>query len=370
MIGWATKPLGELCEVLDRYRKPITKSDRREGPYPYYGAMGVVDYVDGYLFDEPLILLGEDGAKWGPGEPCAFKAAGKYWVNNHAHIMRPDRSQVLDDWLVYYLCGTDLLPFITGLTVPKLNQERMREIPVPVPPLEEQRRIVAVLDEAFAAITTATANAEKSLANARELFRSELTSVIDAGGEKWCELPLGSFCDIYQPQTIGRADMVDNGPYPVFGANGVIGRYDRFNHAEPQLLVTCRGATCGSLNISAPNSWVTGNAMVVRPKDGALRLKLLMRIFEGAFDFAKIITGAAQPQITRKSLAPARVRFPTELSEQARLEARFDELQAATDTLAEVYIAKKQELAALKQSLLHHAFTGELTAAMPAAIAA
>ena len=254
--------------------------------------------------------------------------------------------------------------------MPNLSNGSLGRLRVVKPPLEEQRRIVEVLGEAFAAIATATANAEKNLANARELFRSELTSVIDAGGEKWCELPLGSFCDIYQPQTIGRADMVDNGPYPVFGANGVIGKYDRFNHAEPQLLVTCRGATCGSLNVSAPNSWVTGNAMVVRPKDGALRLKLLMRIFEGAFDFAKVITGAAQPQITRKSLAPAKVRFPTEPNEQARLEARFDELQAATDPLAEVYIAKKQELAALKQSLLLHAFTGELTATMPETIAA
>lgn len=110
--------------------------------------------------------------------------------------------------------------------------------------------------------------------------------------------------------------------------------------------------------------------MVVRPKDGALRLKLLMRIFEAAFDFAKVITGAAQPQITRQSLAPAKVRFPTKPDEQARLEERFDELQAATDALARVYLAKKQELATLKESILHRAFAGELTAAMPETIAA
>ena len=194
MSSWPIKPLGGLCEVLDRYRKPITKSDRREGPYPYYGAMGVVDYVDGFLFDEPLILLGEDGAKWGAGELCAFKATGKYWVNNHAHIMRPDRAQVLDDWLVYYLCRTDLLPFITGLTVPKLNQERMREIPIPLPPLDEQRRIVAVLDEAFAAIATATANAQKNLANARELFSVSLDTAFRTCSAKWSSEKLSRLC--------------------------------------------------------------------------------------------------------------------------------------------------------------------------------
>lgn len=239
-----------------------------------------------------------------------------------------------------------------------------------LPPLEEQRRIVAVLDEAFAAIATATAYAEKNFANARELFKSELTSVIDAGGEGWRDLPLGAFCEMYQPQTIGRADMVEGGPYPVFGANGIIGRYHQFNHAEPQLLVTCRGATCGSLNLSAPNSWITGNAMVVRPKDGVLRLKLLMRIFEGAFDFSKVITGAAQPQITRQSFAPARVKFPSKPDEQDRLEVRFDNLQAYTNALADVYLAKQSALSRLKQSLLQKAFHGPLTETATETIAA
>ncbi len=370
MTQWPVKPLGEVCEILDRLRKPITKKDRKAGEFPYYGATGVVDYVADYIFDEPLVLVGEDGAKWGAGDASAFPATGRYWVNNHAHVLRPDRTILLDEWLIYQLNAADLSEFIRGITVPKLNQERLREIPIPLPPLGEQRRIVAVLDETFAAIATATANAEKNLANARELFRSELTTVIDAGGDDWCELPLGVFCEMYQPQTIGRAGMVDDGPYPVFGANGIIGQYDRFNHAEPQLLVTCRGATCGSLNISAPNSWITGNAMVVRPRDGVLRLKLLMRIFEGAFDFSKVITGAAQPQITRQSFAPAKVKFPSKPDEQAQLESRFDTLQAATDALADVYVAKTGALSSLKQSLLHGAFPGELTQSDTETIAA
>ena len=79
----------------------------------------------------------------------------------------------------------------------------------------------------------------------------------------WKTETLGDACEIYQPKTISGKDMVQDGSYPVFGANGVIGRYDKFNHEEPQLLITCRGATCGSVNISAPRSWITGNAMVV-----------------------------------------------------------------------------------------------------------
>lgn len=139
--------LSELVEILDGKRKPITKSDREPGNIPYYGATGVVDYVKDYLFDEPLVLLGEDGAKWGKGDTSAFCISGKAWVNNHAHVLRPNRQILLDKWLVYCLQSMDLSDFITGATVLKLNQSRMRDIPILLPPLAEQRRIVAKLDQ-------------------------------------------------------------------------------------------------------------------------------------------------------------------------------------------------------------------------------
>jgi len=149
-VGWEWARLGDSVEVLDSLRKPITKSERTEGPYPYYGASGVVDYVADYIFDEPLVLVGEDGAKWGKGERTAFSISGKTWVNNHAHVLRPDRKAIIDSFLVYYLTSADLSEFITGMTVPKLNQKRLLSIPLPIPPLEEQHRIVAKVDELMA----------------------------------------------------------------------------------------------------------------------------------------------------------------------------------------------------------------------------
>ena len=135
--------LGEVCEILDSKRKPITKADRKQGKYPYYGATGIVDYIDDYIFDEKLVLIGEDGAKWGVGEKTAFIAEGKYWVNNHAHVLRPNRDKVLDEVLAVYIDSIDLAPYITGVTVPKLNQEKMRSIKIPLPPLEIQKQLVA-----------------------------------------------------------------------------------------------------------------------------------------------------------------------------------------------------------------------------------
>ena len=144
---WPSAPLGEICEVLDSLRKPVTKRDRTAGSYPYYGATGVVDHVADYLFDEPLVLIGEDGARWDAGAKSAFLVSGKVWVNNHAHVVRPDRQRVLDQWLVFYMNQTDLIKYVSGLTVPKLNQGNLREIPIPIPKIDEQQLIVDKLKE-------------------------------------------------------------------------------------------------------------------------------------------------------------------------------------------------------------------------------
>ena len=143
---YQTVPLGDIVDILDSRRKPITKGDRQSGPYPYYGATGVLDYVKDYLFDEPLVLIGEDGAKWEAGEKTAYAISGKTWVNNHAHVLRPKRNQLLDTYLIEMINEMDLTPYITGVTVPKLNQEKLRSITIPLPPLEVQKLIVAEIE--------------------------------------------------------------------------------------------------------------------------------------------------------------------------------------------------------------------------------
>jgi type I restriction enzyme M protein len=152
---WDVFPLGDLIDVLDSKRKPITKSDRKSGPYPYYGATGIVDHVEDFLFDERLVLLGEDGAKWESGENSAFIVEGKYWVNNHAHVFRPNRKKLSDVYVVTLLNQMDLMPFITGVTVPKLNQERMRAIEIPLPSIELQQAFVDEIEIERAGVDSA-----------------------------------------------------------------------------------------------------------------------------------------------------------------------------------------------------------------------
>ncbi len=146
----------------------------------------------------------------------------------------------------------------------------------------------------------------------------------------WEIKKLGEVCEVYQPKTISKKDMIANGEFPVFGANGVIGQYDKYNHEDTQLLVTCRGATCGSVNISLPKSWINGNAMVIKPKNCSLKRDFLEYFFRGGSDISNVITGAAQPQITRQNLSPVQIPIPP-LPEQQRIVKILDKAFVAID---------------------------------------
>ena len=148
--SWPQKPLGEVVEFLDHLRRPITAKDRKAGPYPYYGANGQQDSVADYLFDEPLILMAEDGGYFGdPNRTIAYRVEGKCWVNNHAHVLRP-KKDVDIDFLCRQLEKYDVSRFINGATRQKLNKSIASEIPITLPPLPEQKRIAAILDKADA----------------------------------------------------------------------------------------------------------------------------------------------------------------------------------------------------------------------------
>ncbi|MDC0979053.1 restriction endonuclease subunit S [Gammaproteobacteria bacterium] len=171
---WKTVKLGDVCEILDKLRKPITKKHRVSGDIPYYGATGIVDWVKDFIFDERLVLVGEDGAKWGVGDTTAFIVDGKTWVNNHAHVLRPNEGILIHEWLAYYLTAIDVSPWITGMTVPKLNQAKLRSISIPLPPLAEQQRIVGKLDAAFAEIDRAIEMCEQQLSQSALLLQRKI----------------------------------------------------------------------------------------------------------------------------------------------------------------------------------------------------
>lgn len=138
---WEQRKLEDVAEFLDTMRKPLEGARRIPGPYPYYGASGIVDYVDGYLFNEELVLLSEDGANiTDRNYPVCFLASGKYWVNNHAHVLRlKDGNE--NNFVCTSLERKDYKQYNSGMAMPKLNQEVCRRIPIGCPSFNEQKKI-------------------------------------------------------------------------------------------------------------------------------------------------------------------------------------------------------------------------------------
>jgi type I restriction enzyme, S subunit len=169
---WPHRPLGKLTENFDSIRVPVKEADRRTGPYSYYGASGIVGHVDSYLFDGEYLLIAEDGENLRTrNTPIAFMACGKFWVNNHAHIVKgnPDADT---RFLMYALANTDISGYLTGSTLPKLTQGNLNRILVPAPLVTEQKAVASVLGTLDDKIELNRQVAETLESIARALFTS------------------------------------------------------------------------------------------------------------------------------------------------------------------------------------------------------
>ncbi len=173
--GVEIKTLPDISVNCDRARRPITSSKRVSGSYPYYGASGIVDYVDGYIFDGDYLLISEDGANLlARTTPIAFQISGKSWVNNHAHVLQ-FKEMVTQKFVEIYLNMINLEPWINGAAQPKLNQDNLNKIEIPIPNLSEQQRIVSILDTFEASISNLEAQLEQRQKQ-YEYYRNKLLS--------------------------------------------------------------------------------------------------------------------------------------------------------------------------------------------------
>lgn len=147
--NWRWVRFGQVVSNFDGDRKPVAKEKRVKnyGTYPYYGATGIIDVVDDFLFDGEFLMIGEDGGNFFVDRDNSFIARGKFWANNHVHVVKPIAIDIV--FLKRFLdsCNLPAMGLINGIAVPKLNQEKMNSIMVPIPPLAEQKRIVEKLDK-------------------------------------------------------------------------------------------------------------------------------------------------------------------------------------------------------------------------------
>ena len=167
-MSWEKRRFDFLCENLDGRRRPITSTDRVAGPYPYYGASGIVDHVADYIYDEDILLISEDGANLlARSTPIAFSVRGKVWVNNHAHVLRFS-DFALQKYIEYYFEMISIEDYITGSTQPKLNQAKLNAMLIPIPSKERMDAFNMFIEQ----IDKSKAVAQKALDEAQLLFDS------------------------------------------------------------------------------------------------------------------------------------------------------------------------------------------------------
>lgn len=381
-MSWKTVALGELCEVLDSKRKPITKRDRTEGNYPYYGATGIVDYVGDYIFDEKLVLIGEDGAKWDSGEKTAFIADGKYWVNNHAHVIKPIRTSLFDEWLVYYFLFKDLKEFVTGLTVPKLNQGQLKNIPIPLPPLTTQQKIVAKLDAIFTEIDKATVAAEANIKNAEALFQNYLTGIFQSENSNFITKPIGEIGEIISGSgfpiseqgllneeipfyKVSDMNLTGNENRMIFHNNSISRETAKKLGAKiipPKSIIFPKIGGAIATNkkrvLTLP-SCVDNNVMGIVPNEKLVKYEFFFHLIS-SIELSSLANEASLPSIKNSTVEERLVKIPQSLSEQEKVCKLLESLKNNSLSLRNGYMRKLNDLSSLKQSILKQAFNGEL----------
>lgn len=223
---WPTAKLGDVIDLFDFQRVPLNSRQRQErrGKFPYYGAQGIIDYIDGYIFDGRYILVAEDGENLNSKKlPLALSASGKFWVNNHAHILRGKLGVADDTFLLACLNNADIKPFVTGAAQPKLSQGNLRLIEIPLPPLPVQQRIASILSAYDELIENSQRRIKILESMARALYREWFVHFRFPGHETVPRIasPLGEIPQGWEVKKLGElTSYLNRGLSPSYDENG------------------------------------------------------------------------------------------------------------------------------------------------------
>lgn len=323
--------LGDIVEVLDYKRRPISKADRISGEYPYYGATGIVDYINDYIFDEELVLVGEDGAKWNSTDKSAFIAKGKYWVNNHAHVIKPSIDELHPVYLVEQLNYMDLMPYISGVTVPKLNQEKLKSIEIPLPSLDEQRAIVAEIEGYQRIIDAARTIVDN--------YHPQIT--IDPN---WQMVELESIAELINGRAYKQKELLNEGKYKVLRVGNFFSNKDYYySDLELDTDKYChKGDLLFAWSASfGPKIWNEDNTIFhyhiwkVKTKDNINKQFLYYMLLLDAEKIKSEGNGLAMIHATKASMEKRLFPLPN-LVIQQQIVAEIEREQAAVDSAKEL----------------------------------
>ena len=362
--GWCLTDIGELLINRDGERKPVSsviRSKQTSKIYDYYGAAGVIDKVDSYLFDERLLLIGEDGANLlSRSKNNAFFAEGRYWVNNHAHVLDATDKNLLD-FIAIVINSMKLDDYITGSAQPKLSQDNLNKIPIVLPPLAEQQRIIAEIKKWFTLIDQIEQD-KADLQTTIELTKSKILDLAIHGklipqdpndepaiellkrinpdftpcdNGHYTQLPEGwAICKMKQITSItnGKSQKnveTPNGIYPIYGSGGVIGRANQYLCIAGSTIIGRKGTINNPIFVEE-HFWNVDTAFGLKANDAILDKYLYY--FCLSFDFSKLDKSTAMPSLTKTSIGNVLIPIPP-YKEQERIVAKID---MVLDTMNEI----------------------------------
>jgi type I restriction enzyme S subunit len=384
--GWIEKRLSECFRL--KSGDGLTSKQMKNGDYPVYGGNGVAGAHNEFNLSGDNVIVGRVGALCGN----ARHITDKIWLTDNAFNVVDYKYDFENDFLTYLLNYKNLRRLARQAAQPVISNTSLKDLILNFPEsIEEQKRIVAILDEAFAGIDTAIANTEKNLANARELFESYLNSVFTQKGDGWIEKKFGD-ADLIQIIDGDRgvnypkkADFMDNGFCLFLNTKNV--RPDGFNFdttmfiseekdnalrkgklKRRDVILTTRG-TIGNIavyddSVDFDEIRINSGMLIFRPNENVILSEYLFEILRSGImksQTERFVSGAAQPQLPIKTLVNFSIPVPVELTDQKQIVDRLKELSGETNRLEAVCLRKLEALAELKQSILQKAFSGELT---------
>ena len=307
---WKRCTLENCADFLDGLRKPIKSEDRKceKGLYPYYGASGIIDYIDEYIFDGEYVLLSEDGANiLDRNYRVAFIARGKIWVNNHAHVLLPYKNIDIN-FLSEALERLNYAIYNTGTTMPKLNQEVCRKICLNIPSREEQNKIGNLLFLLNERIATQNKIIEDLKKLKSAIYQKMFESLVAP------TLKLGQIVEIIKGQQVNGTDLLEQGDYYVMnGGTTSSGWLNRYNTEANTISISEGGNSCGYVQYNTSRYWSGGHCYSLRilhPQE-TLDLYLYHFLKWQEDNIMALRIGSGLPNIQKKDLLRFPVILPT-----------------------------------------------------------
>jgi type I restriction enzyme S subunit len=387
---WEKFPLNALVDVLDSLRVPVNSSERskRPGSVPYYGATGQVGTIDKAIFNEELLVLGEDGVQFfDQNKPKAYKISGPAWVNNHAHVLRPKKDKVLQNFLLHFLNQFNYIGYANGTTRLKLTQGAMNTIPVPLPPIDEQHRIVELLEDHLSRLDAALADVKKAKLKAaqfrRSLLQAAFTGKLDSDGTQlmteWQTKKVGELADTQLGKMLNKSKQTGENTIPYLrSVNVQWGRVDisdlnqmdilpteleKFTVKKGDLLI-CEGGESGRVAIWDKDEPIGfQNALHrVRSKNEVI-IKYLYYYFEWLVKnqlIEHLFNGVTIKHFPQENLRSVEMSYPP-ISEQHKIVKLLEDHLSRLEASVSLADAMEKQSNGLRRSLLQAAFTGQLT---------